>query len=199
MPEIVLSDFVEIAHASGLPKAAKVAEIKHRGPYDPRCDFYKRLRDRVELVHQQGLPKPSLQEVLDGLRDRKKAKHYPELVRAYMKWWGRKQLRWARPPRGRFSESGIDVLVNPDVGLVLEGRPHYLKLYFKNERLSKSRVAIVTQLMELSLRDKVPADAVFGVLDVRRGRLIPAGEATMTLSACLHAELAYIASVWPNV
>lgn len=199
MPDIVLSDFVEIAHTSGLPKAAKIAEIKHRGPYDPRCDFYKRLRDRVEAVHEEGLPKASLQEVLDGLRDRKKAKHYPELVRAYMKWWGRKQLRWTRPPRGHFAESGVDILVNPDVGLVFDGRPHYLKLYFKNDRLSRSRVAIATHLMELSLRDMVGDSAVFGVMDVRRGRVIPTGNATATLSACLHAELAYIASVWPNV
>lgn len=199
MPEIVLSDFVEIAHASGLPKATKIAEVKHRGPYDPRCDFYKRFRDHVGSVHQRDLPKPSLQDVLEGLRDRKKIKHYPELVRAYMKWWGSKQLKWARPPRGRFSEAGVDVVVNPDVGFVLDGVPHFLKLYFKDERLSKSRVAIATHLMELSLRNKVTDNAVFGVLDVRRGRVITANKPTAALSACLHAEIGYIASVWPNV
>jgi hypothetical protein len=197
--EIVLSDFVEIAHASGVPKATKIAEVKHRGPYDPRCDFYKRFRDQVESVHAHGLPKLQIRDVLAHLRDQKKAKHYPELVSAYLKWWGRKELGWLKPPRGVFTESGIDVLVNPDIGVLLDGVPHFLKLYFKEDRLSKSRLAIVTHLMEISLRPKVVNSAVFGILDVRRARVIAFAGSTPTVSACLQAELAYIASLWPKV
>jgi hypothetical protein len=199
MAEMVLSDFVDIAHASGIPKASKIAEVKHRGPYEPSHDFYKRLRDQVEAVHARDLPKLRIRDVLEGLRDRKKVKNYPEIVQAYMKWWGRKQLRWQKPPRGLFSEAGVDVVVNPDVGFVLEGVPYYLKLYFKNQPLNRSRVALATHLMELSLRSKVPPDAILGFLDVRRGRIIPASTPTSAVSACLHAEIAYIASVWPNV
>ena len=199
MPDIVLSDFVEIAHASGTSKATKIAEVKHRGKYDPRFDFYKRLREQVERVHAQDLPKARLRDVLDGLKDHKKAKLYPDLVAAYLKWWGRKAPRWANPPRGVFSDSGIDIIVNPDVGLTLDGVSHFIKLYFKAESLSRSRVDIVTHLMELSLRNKVSSGAVFAILDVRHGRLIPAGAANPKVSACLRAELAYIANLWPNV
>jgi hypothetical protein len=199
MPEIVLSDFVEIAHASGLPKATKVAEVKNRGKYDPRFDFYKRLRENVERVHVGDLPKARLRDALDDLKDYKKARIYPELVTAYQKWWGRKELRWLSPPRGVFSDSGIDVIVNPDIGLTIGDAPHFIKLHFKAEALTRSRVDIVTHLMELSLRPKVENEAIFAMLDVRRGKLIVAGPSNVKVNACLRAEMAYIANIWQNV
>ena len=198
MPQIVLGDFVDIAHASGLPKATKVATVKNRGPYDPRFDFYKPLREQIERIHEQGLGKERLKDVLGNLSDRKKVNIYPDLVGAYNKWWGKKELPWSPPPRGIFSDSGIDIVVNPELGLTIAGVPHIIKLHFKAEPLSRSRADIVTHLMELTLRPKA-ADAVLALLDVRSGRLVAAGEPNRRVNACLHAELAYIASIWPGL
>lgn len=199
MPQIVLTDFVDIAHASGVPKATKIAAVKNRDKYDPRFDFYKRLREHIESVHVQKLPKDRLKEVLHGLTDRKKINIYPGLVAAYMKWWGKKELGYSAPPRGIFTDSGIDVVVNPELGLNIGGKTHFVKLHFKSESLSRSRADIVLHMMELTLREKVPAGAHFALLDVRSGRLVVGGAPNKKVSACLRAELAYIASIWPGL
>lgn len=199
MPQIVLSDFVDIAHTSGMPKATKVAEVKNRGPYDPRFDFYKPLRERIEFVHQRGLGKDHLKDVLTGLKDRKKINIYPDLVTAYRKWWGRKELPWFTAPRGTFSDGGVDVVVNPELGLIIGDVPHVVKLHFKTEPLSRSRAEIVTHLIEMTLRPKASPGTVFALLDVRSGRLVPAGDPNKKVNACLRAELAYIANIWPSL
>lgn len=199
MPTILLTEFVDIAHASGTPKATRVAEAKHRPKYDPRFDFYKPVRETVVTAHEKGLGRAAIRVVLGELKDQKKIKIYPELVTSYEKWWGRKEFSWVEPPSGCFGDRGINVVVNPELGLLISGRPHIIKLYFKAEPLSRSRVDIVTHLMELALRKTAPANAVFGIIDVRRSRLLVAGSPSRTISACLHAELAYISTLWDNV
>ena len=47
MPQISLTDFVDIVSTSGTPKATKVKQVKYRPAYNPAIDFYKRIRDDI--------------------------------------------------------------------------------------------------------------------------------------------------------
>ena len=199
MPSLSLTDLVDIVSASGTPKATKVRRIKHRPPYNPAADFYKRLRDSIIEAHQQGEDRSALDQTLSGLTDAKKMKAFPRILSGYRKWWGQKELVWFVPPSESYSAHGIDVSVNPELGLEVNGIPHLIKLYFKAEPLSKNRTDIITHLMAVVLGPDCPEVTVMSLLDVRRAKLIAPTVPIEGLSGILDAELAYISTLWPTL
>jgi hypothetical protein len=200
MPKITLTDFLDVVAKSGSPKATKVAEMKRRPPYDPRTDFYKAAREGIVAVHAEGRRKASLDEVLVGLSDPKKITAYPELIKGYKTWWGRKALEWFPPPTGTYSAHGVDVSIHPELGLRIDNEPHIIKLYFKAAPLAANRCELIIHLMETNLARGVRGSQPrMAVLDVRRSKLLACSESQAPLSAMLDAELAYIAAIWPNL
>lgn len=199
MPRLSLTDFIDIVSRAGTSRTTKVAQLKKRPPYDPAFDFYKIVRDAIEATHQQGHPKSHLGTVLGKLQDPKKQVNYPAIVSGYSRWWGRKSISWFVPPSALFSHAGVEVSVNPELGLEFGGEKHIIKLYFKGAKLTKQRTMIVTGLMEHSLRAISPPGAKMALLDIRSSKLFPAPAMTPNLIAGLQAELAYIATLWPLV
>ncbi|MHB9146312.1 MAG: hypothetical protein ACYC5Y_13370 [Symbiobacteriia bacterium] len=199
MPRITLTDLVDIVSASGTPKATKVAAVKNRPPYDPRFDFYKAFREHVVSVHTSGGPRDAVRGILTGLVDPKKQAAYPHLVKGYLNWWGRKHLRWFEPPNDIFSAAGIDVRVNPEMGLFINDVPHVIKLYLKADKLTKTHTDIVLHLMKTCLRGSCTKDTVMGILDVRNAKFAFLGAVNPTVLAVVQAELAYVAAIWPEV
>jgi hypothetical protein len=199
VPQISLTDLVDIVSRSGSPKATKVAQVKARPDYEPAFDFYKSLRDRIIDIHRAGEPRAALTTFMGSVTDPKKRKNYPTAVSGYKKWWGQKTLEWFTPLRTTYTQSGVDVIINPELGLDINGRRHLVKLYFKNDSLSVLRIDIITRLMENRLRPLCQQNEVMAVLDVRNAKLFPFRSAATASMAMIDAELAYIASLWPQV
>ena len=199
MPRLSLTDFIDVVSRAGTARTTKVAQLKHRPAYDPAFDFYRIVRKAIAETHQQGLPKSNLGTLLGKLKDPKKQVNYPAIVSGYSKWWGKKQIAWFDPPSAVFSHSGVDVAVNPELGLEFGGQKHIIKLYFKGSALTKQRTLIATGLMEHSLRASAPTGAIMSLLDIRSAKLFPAPALTPHLIAGLQAELAFISTLWPLV
>jgi hypothetical protein len=172
MPVLSLTDLVDIVSASGTPKATKVRRIKHRPPYNPAADFYKKIRDTIIQTHERLQTKAALNQAVSGLTDPKKITSYPSVISGYKRWWGRRQLLWFDPPYEVYSAHDVEVSVNPELGLEVNGVPHLIKLYFKAERLSKNRIDIITHLMAEMLSTQCPPQTIMSVLDVRCSNLI---------------------------
>ena len=199
MPLFSLTDFVDVVSKSGTPKATKVAEVKNRPPYQPAFDFYKPLREHIVATHESGSGKSTLGQVMPGISDPKKISSYPPILASYRKWWGRKNLVWFSPPSGLFSDHGIDVSVNPELGLEINGNRHLIKLYFKADPLSKSRTAIIAHLMAVTLGNRCQAGTTMSLLDIRNSRLLSPTVPIGNLSGILSAELAYISTLWSSI
>lgn len=199
MPRLSLTDFVDVVSTSGLPKSTKLSQIKHRETYHPAFDFYKPLRDYIVDIHRLNQSKTALSGILARLTDQKKIDAYPSLVNAYRSWWGRKTLTWFDPPSGLYASSGVEVSINPELGLQINGSQHLIKLYFKADSLSKNRVDVITHLMAKTLNGRCPSNTKMAVLDIRNAKLITTTVPIPTLDATLNAELAYIANIWPNI
>lgn len=199
MPKLTLTDFIDVITQSGGPKATKVAQIKNRNAYEPAVDFYKALRERICEVHRAGLGKDALKDVLAGLADPKKASNYPAVISGYAKWWGRKELEWFVPPSAKYSASGVDVSVNPELGLKIDGAPHVVKLHLRKEPLLKFRADLITSFVHSVLSQNAPANAQFAVLDARDAKLLLHDASKKNLKALVDAELSFIASLWPHV
>lgn len=196
MTKIVLSDFVELITKAGLPKATAVSQIKNREEYNPAHDFYKILKDSIIEIHQNSLPKSDLKEIISKVYDKKRRSNYPKVIEGYKKWWGKKELTWFKPETGSHCHAGIEVSVNPDIGLNVNGDPHIIKLYFKGTKLTKPKVDIITGLMENSIRPKVKGDVHLSLLDVRNSKLFTSSGNNPKVNALIDAELAFVSSIW---
>jgi hypothetical protein len=199
MPDISLTDFIDIAGKAGTPKATKIAEVKNRPAYNPSTDFYKKLRSWIVTAHQQNKPKSHLDSLMSQLAEPKKQVNYAAAVSGYKKWWGKKTITWFSPPKAEYLQSGIAVSVNPELGLEIDGKRHVIKLYFKSEQANKLRIAIVTELMSISLGAQCQNGDVLALLDVRNAKLFPVGPKNAVTVALIDAELAYIAAIWPKL
>ena len=198
MPRIMLNDFVEVVKKSGLPKVTKVAQIKNRDVYSPMTDFYKPLRDEIVELHKKNGDKTSLTKVLNGLSDPKKQANYPAAISGYQKWWGKKKLEWFQPSNASYAYQGIEVSLNPELGLRIDGQPHILKLYLKDEKLPKAHADIITGLMELGLRSKFKDESI-NILDVRNAKTFAFGEGIKRVQYLINSELSFIATLWNEV
>lgn len=199
MPTVTLSDVVDIFSKSGTPKATNVRQIKMRDAYSPATDFYRPLRTALTDVHANNKGRASLDAIIPSIVDRKKIGKYQELVDGYKKYWGRKNIQWFEPPRGIYSHAGVDVRINPELGLVIDGKRTVVKLYLKSDEISKQRIELIPVLMEVVLRPLLHEDDVVALLDVRKAKLHLLGTKVGPATAMVNAELAYIANLWPNI
>lgn len=200
MPKLSLTDFVEVVTRSGSAKITKIAQIKHRPTYAPQADFYKAVRECIVEMHEKSLPKSHLSEMLAKLKDAKKITNYPGVAAGYTKWLGKRELVWFKPPHETFSDHGFEVSINPEVGLLIAGVPHIIKLYFKGESLTAGKVQIVAHLMEVSLRPRcAKSETRMSVLDIRSAKLFTPNVPVERLTTGLRGELAYIAAVWNDL
>lgn len=198
MPQLSLTEFVDIVSKSGSPKATKVAQVKARPEYDPAFDFYKPLREGIVDIHRLSSGKTALGGLIIGITDAKKLRKYPRLIEGYKKWWGRKEFSWFAPPRTLFTMGKIDIIVNPELGLEYNNERHITKLYFKDEKLSKLRIGVITYLMKTCFQQLDSKGFKFDILDVGNSKLFT-GQIDSSLEPMLYAELAYISTLWDNV
>lgn len=199
MPRITLTDFSDVVAKAGTPKATKVSQLKNRLAYDPAADFYKALREGLVHLHKHGGDKGSVLQIARGVTDPKKAANYPAMLAGYKKWWGRKQLMWFDPPGDVYSKFGIDVAVNPELGLKINGAPCVIKLHLKSEPLSKTRADLVVTLMHSVLGAGKTGGSDFAILDVRQSKVFTFAAAHKNFQPMVDAELSYIATLWSQV
>lgn len=199
MPKISLTDFIDVVSKSGTPKATKVAQIKNRPEYGPAQDFYKIFRDGVVELHKNGGEKSDLKKIQLKTADEKRLAHYPGMIKGYGKWWGKKTITWFAPPTTTYNNSGIDISVNPELGLAIDGKNYVIKMYMKSDKLTKPRAELITELMENSLRPLIKNNAKIAVIDIKNAKLFEFMQNKKKLQPMIDAELAYIASLWPNL
>ncbi len=198
-PKLSLTDFVDIVHASGTPKATIVRNVKQRPDYQPAFDFYKRLRDGIVKAHRQGKTRSQFNALPTFSTDPKKLSVYTELRKSYSKWWGKKTFTWLPTPRASYVYGSLEILVNPELLLEFDGKRHLLKLYFKEAKLSKARALLILDLMETTLRSKCSAQTELCILDIRNSKLHVRKAGPALTVPLVNAEIAYISALWPHV
>jgi len=189
MAEISLTDFVDFVISSGTTKLAKIRALKKRPKYDPKSDFWKPLREvLVEYSKNGSTGMLDTNTVLDRVKDQKKIKLYPSRIDGFNKFKGRKNVDWFQPPGGVWEFGGLRIRVNPELGLKIGGKAYVVKLYFKQDTLSISRVAIIQMLLKSALHADLESESEVAILDVQKGRLFSTSEPDPSLLALLQSE-----------
>lgn len=198
MAEISLTDFVDFVIKSGSPKLTKVKSAKTRPDYDPKTDYWKSLRDGIVRVSKGKASKASLDSLVSASSDAKKAR-YRECAKGFKKFLGTKPTIWVPPVSSLWEAGGLEVRVNPEIGLKIKGVPHLIKLHFKAEKLSKIRVDSVLLLMAQALAGKAKPGTHFGILDVPRAKLFTTKDGKAELLPLLVGEATAFAEIWDQV
>jgi len=169
--QVSQSDLLDFAMSTGVAQQNKVRLVKYRPEYDPKNDYWKRLRDRIAKMHRQEEPLAVLDDLCAMVPESKKA-NYKKAVTVYKRFLRGKAIDWFKPSRRVWRHGQLEVNINPELGLVINGTPHVVKLYFKEEKLSKDKTAGIIQLMETTLKSYHPEETVYSILDVPKNKLL---------------------------
>lgn len=196
MIRISLTDFVDFIAASGTTKLVHVRDLVARGDYHPRKDFYKATREVVVENLRAAKGAQGLIEAVNSVTHPSKAKHHKAALLGAIKFARRhRRLDWFEPPSGEWVWDRLVVRVNPEVGLSINGVPHTLKLYFKDEPIVPRQAAVVNHLMRTALG--TDADMQFGILDAKRGKVLTSGY-KRPLDALLAGEAASLVTMYDS-
>jgi hypothetical protein len=197
MESIGLASFVDYVLTSGTGKLTAVKQIK--AGHDERfSDFYRPVREAIAEMHRAGLDTVVLDDLVASLVDPRERRIFPKVVTGYKKLLRSfAKMTWFEPPMRDYPIGPITVRVAPELGFLINGRPHAIKLYFGGEPLDPQRILVTNQLLASALATTWPG-TVFAVLDVRRARLYPYRPKT-EVGLLLKAESLSLASLWSGL
>lgn len=189
-----MTTFIDFVVATPGSKVGEVRDARklYSREYNPAIqDPYGELREAILSMHREGRPTSSLRTVLAGATDRMRP-HWEACVDGYSRWVGHKKLVLLPNPKPvKWTSGDLNVRVNPELGMSVNGEPHLIKLYLKADKISKVRIYSVLHLLQQTF----PTRGTIGILDVRRGKLftppVPA-----SIGPLLHGEAAAFVEIW---
>jgi hypothetical protein len=198
MDRISLTYFVDFVLKAGTPKLTGVREFKENKD-EIYTDFYKPVREAIVEMHRTGTSDRCLDQFLASLTDERRKRIYPPIVEGYRKFLSSAKITWFNPPAGTYPIGGVEININPEIGLNIDGTPHLIKMYFRGEPLSSKRVQVVLNLLTASgLSTSVPG-CVFAMLDVRKARLHTLKAPNPRLNLLLRGEAASFSTIYAGL
>ncbi len=196
--KVSLTEFMNYVNKSGSAKATVVVTAKSRREEDYQHfkDYWLLLRNKIKSVHQKGGTPTDLRELMETINEEKR-QNYNEAIEGYCRFWGRKNIEWQTPPRKSWSIGNVRVELNPELGVKFKDKTMFIKLFINSDSsMDKRHADLILALMETELRDKVKDDAIFAILDVKRGKLFEYRNTDRTLYALLKAEARGFEELW---
>jgi hypothetical protein len=199
LPVLSLTTFVDFISTTGLPRVRVVETARREGnqPYDPRRDFYKRLRDSAVAFAKGNISEDQFREMPPTLSDRKKQTNFPPAVKALTTWWARNGGAFRAPPRGEFVAAELRVTVNPEICFTSAVGVVAAKCWFKTEPVPRARLNYILATLKFGMPVDYQGDV--GILDVRRGVLHRAGAVDPALRVLLRGEAAGFMTMWDEL
>lgn len=170
IPTIPMARFVDFVQASGMQRVTKVREFRYQRD-DARGDFYRQVREAIVKMHRDAQGNAALDHFLADQRDERRRRIYPGVVGGYRRFLRSAQMVWFDPPTNTYLLRGLDIGIDPELGLVIEGKTHIIKMYFGAAPLSLTRVTAILNLLATGLDNIASPKATYGLLDVRMAKL----------------------------
>jgi hypothetical protein len=188
---VSLTDFVDFVSKSGRPKLTQVQHVKWRPKYHPQTDFWRPLRESIIHYHRTNQTQKSvLDGALSGITHLPKLTAYPVALAGYKKFLGNKAIQALPDVRGSWSHGNLNVSVNPELALSIQGTAHVVK------PLSKKNADLILLMMADSLTSKVAPGTVLSLLDVQRGKIFTTTVVDEDLKPLLQGEASSFETMW---
>lgn len=197
--KITLTDFVDFVLLSGRKKLNKVREIKGRKGYEPMTDYYKVIRDKIVYVLKNDKPITDIEKIIHTTSDVKKRGNFKSIYDGFKKFIGRKEIEFIEPPKDKFIYKELSMSLNPEIGLMIKGIPHVIKLYFKKDKIEKDKIHSIISLMESELKDDVEKDTEFAVLDINQSKLFYKDKRVLDYMPLIEGEAESFIKMWKTI
>lgn len=197
--KISLTDFVDFVALTGGRKLSKVKEIKERGAYHPKTDYYKAIRDAIIAFHTSNGDMQNIGNSIKGIADNSKKKNYQSIFNGYSKFLGKKELEYFNPPRKEWSHNELNIMLNPELGLIIKDTPHVVKLYFKKSTIERERVNSIICFLETELLEACDENHIFTVLDVPNSKLYFRDKRKRNFMPLIYGEAESFVAMWKRL
>ncbi|EYF06924.1 hypothetical protein [Chondromyces apiculatus] len=198
MDKISMTYFVDFVLKAGTPKLTGVREIKERKD-ELFTDFYRQVREAIVAMHRGNKSDRVLDDFLAAQTDERRRRIYPGIIAGYRKLLAGGKVTWFEPTVGTYRIGDLDINVNPELGLNIDGKPHLIKMYFRGESLSAKRLTVMLNLLTNGLEGIAPPGTVFAVLDVRKAKLHTFKVPNPRVSTLLRGEAASFATIYASM
>lgn len=167
--EVSMTTFLDFVSKAGNPKitCVRVAKEQYGQEYERARDYWLPLRNSIVSMHAASGDSDQLDVVVKNAHP-KKAANYKACVKQYKRWMrGKRFSGWESSSSVLWSSGGLNVRVNPELVLSVDGKPRVVKLYFKAEKLTATRSSAGLALLHSTWGNK----GKVGLLEVQRGIL----------------------------
>jgi hypothetical protein len=195
MTRVSFTKFLDFSASNGEPKAeaALSAWRQSNTPYDPVRDYHKRMREALKTTERSGL-NPDWPAFISGQAPKKQA-NFSDTVEKYSAWRdGYEAVTWFEPPRANWSSTEFHVVVNPELGLVLDGQRHAIKIFLNRKPLSRLKAQVGGLMMHQALAQAAPG-CHFSIFDVKAETFHTFNGATEKLQYLLIGEAAHMSAI----
>lgn len=172
----------------GTPRLTVVRNVKYRKPYQPHFDHWKDLRDAIITYHLEGnTDKKYFDDFLSTVIKEEKRESYRPVIAQYKKFLGKKKCATFKNDRIIWTHNDLEVSINPELCISINGEKHLIKLYFKDTKLIKLQADVILYLMKHALPTISDLD-YYAILDVQSNKLIKSANPNDSLKPLLLGE-----------
>lgn len=155
--------------------------------------FYAPVLGAIQDMHRMGCPTAALDNFLSDRKDLRERRIFPKVISGYKRFTRSARVTWFEPPMRDWQCGPLTVRVDPDLGLLIDGRPHAIKLHFGGAPIEPQRAMLYSQILTMALGGTWPG-MTMATLDVRRAKLI-AGKPKEALDILIRAESMCMAAI----
>ncbi|QTD43282.1 hypothetical protein [Sporosarcina sp. Te-1] len=196
-----LTQFIDFTAKGSSAKTNMVRRIKYQDDYHPAFDYWKQLRDGIVQFHERNKDHDFLDSLLLGT-DEKKKENYAYAIKQYRKFLRNKEVSWFDPGRANWISDELVVRSSPELGLMIDGEPHLIKLYFKGkkEKVDKRSTRTVLALLNTSTYDVNHHPLVHhSVLNIHKNNFISDNTVDEDQLIALESEAAQFMYIWNKI
>lgn len=173
MKKLTLNSFVDYVLRSNKSKKNFVRNYKNKGDYKPEQDFYKPLRSCIIRICKKNKSTDEFDSMFDKLKDDRKKKVYVTFINSAKLFLENKHYSWIEPERIALNINGLDIIVNPELGFIIDDKKYFVKLYLKKEKIKQEKRELLLNIMQQTYKN-YSEEINVAVLDLRDGVLYTA-------------------------
>lgn len=196
-----LSQFTEFTLKGSSAKTNMVRKIKYQSDYHPAFDYWKKLRDQIVSYHQLELGNECFEDLISRVEE-KKRQNYIYAIKQYLKFLNKKETIWFDPGKAVWIGDELSVRSSSELGLIINGVPHLIKLYFKgkNDKVDKKNINSSLILLDNSTYDTTFSfDVNCSVLNLQKNRLFTKTDYNEDMLIALESEASQFAYIWNKI
>lgn len=177
----------------------KVRQIKARTQYQHRFDHWREMREAIVSYHADGTnDKKFFDAFVATVVDEKRQKTYPLIAKHYQSFIGRKAIASEPTERTTWAYKSLNVIVNPELKLTIDGTSHLIKLYFKERKLTKRSVDLILVLMKHAI-PVIKGKYIYALHDVKHDKFYTNDSPKDALLPLLYGEADSFITIWENL